>query len=163
MKRSAALRLSTLFAAVAACALAFSPIAHAQKSASAPTFVTVDHPGALTSTSINGINDFDEFVGVYDDAQGNYHAFEGKKGDPHFKPIDYPGAVQTYIFRINNLGEIVGNLLRQKPAISTASCVCPTCSSAGLPSTSRSMCPAQARIRCSATSWAPASAPRPSA
>ncbi len=46
----------------------------------------VDHPGALTSTSINGTNDFDEYVGVYDDAQGNYHGFEGKSMSPPLAP-----------------------------------------------------------------------------
>ncbi|MCW3053050.1 MAG: hypothetical protein JWN14_2220 [Chthonomonadales bacterium] len=108
MKRSS-LRLSTAFSmALAACAVALAPIARAQGAGSKITYATVDYPGAFSSTSINGINDFDEFVGIYDDAQGNYHAFEGKKGSTHFKAIDFPGAVQTYVFRINNLGEVVG-------------------------------------------------------
>lgn len=108
MKRSA-LRLATLFlTAAAACVVAFSPVARAQRPGSRITYTTVDHPGALTQTSINGINDFDEFVGIYDDAQGNVHAFEGHKGSTSYKPIDVPGAVQTYAFRINNWGEVVG-------------------------------------------------------
>ena len=108
MKRSA-LRISTLFfTAVAACAVAFSPVAQAQKPGPRLSFSTIDHPGALTTTSITGINDFDEFVGIYDDAQGHFHAFECTKGDSQLEPIDYPGAVQTYVFRINNIGEIVG-------------------------------------------------------
>ena len=108
MKRSA-LSLSTLFfAAVAACTVALSPFAQAQGATSKISYVTVDHPGAATTTSLTCINDFDEYLGFYDDAQGNMHAFEGKKGETHFKPIDYPGAVQTYAFRINSWGEIVG-------------------------------------------------------
>ncbi len=108
MKRSA-FSVSTLFcAAVAACTALVSPVAQAQSTAPKISYMTVDHPGALTTSSLTGINDFDEFVGIYDDAQGHMHGYEGKKGDAHFKPIDYPGAVQTYVFRINNWGEIVG-------------------------------------------------------
>ncbi len=108
MKRSA-LRLSTLFcAALAACAVAFSPVARAQNSAPKMSFVTVDYPGAATTTSVTGINDFDEIVGIYDDVQGHTHSYAGKKGSTHFTPIDYPGAAQTYVFRINNWGQIVG-------------------------------------------------------
>lgn len=104
-----ALRLSALLlTAIAACAAAFSPAARAQKPGAKIAYTKVDVPGALTTTSVNGINDLDEYVGIFDDAQGHMHAFQGKKGTKQFKLIDYPGAVQTYVFRINNLGEVVG-------------------------------------------------------
>ena len=42
-------------------------------------FTTFDYPDAQTVSAINGINEFGEFAGVYDDAQGNYHGFIGRK------------------------------------------------------------------------------------
>ncbi len=72
------------------------------------TYVTIDHAGATTQTSINGINDMNQFVGIYDDSNLNVHGFLGQVGSDQYTPIDYPGAVQTYAFRINNHGVIVG-------------------------------------------------------
>jgi hypothetical protein len=108
------LRLSTLcLAATAALMVAFSSPGRAQGSAPGIRFTTVDHPGAATTTSLTGINDHDEIVGIYDDYQGHMHAYKGKKGDAHYQSIDYPGAVQTYVFRITNVGEIIGTYFDQ--------------------------------------------------
>ena len=111
-----ALRSSSLFFALLA-AYALTPSAHAQTAAAAKkpalTFTTVDYPGATTQTAVDGINDFNDFVGIYDDATRAVHGFLGYKGSTHYTPIDYPGAAQTYLFRINNWGEIVGTYFDQ--------------------------------------------------
>ena len=113
MQRSA-LRHSSLFlTTLAACATLLALPTRAQSAAPRITYVTVDHPGALTQTSVTGINDLNEFVGIYDDAQGKIHGFSGRKGSVRYAPIDYPGAAQTYVFRINNWGEIVGTYFDQ--------------------------------------------------
>ena len=108
MKRSALRPSSRFLTALAACVVALVPAVRASNAAPGITYVSVDHVGALTTTAVNGINDCGEFVGTYDDAQGNFHGFAGQKGTSLFTPIDFPGAVQTYVFRINNWDEIVG-------------------------------------------------------
>ena len=94
------------FAALAACLAVLSP--GALSAAPSITYTTVDYPGAATTTGVGSINDRDEFVGYYDDAQAHFHGFSGRKGSTRYTPIDFPGATQTYLLRINNWGEMVG-------------------------------------------------------
>ena len=108
MQQLALLPFLRRFAARAACAAVLLSTVSALTASPATTFVPVNYPGAVTTTAVNGINDRNEFVGVYDDAQAHFHGFAGHKGSTHFTPIDFPGATQTYLFRINNWDEIVG-------------------------------------------------------
>ncbi|WP_295680886.1 hypothetical protein [uncultured Nevskia sp.] len=71
-------------------------------------YTTVDMPGAASITAVNGLNDFGRFVGVYDDAAGNYHAFQGRIGVASLVKVDYPGAVQTFLISIANDGAMAG-------------------------------------------------------
>lgn len=101
--------LSALFfAALAVGTAALPSAAHAQKAAHHISYVPVDYVGAATTTEVNGINDYGDFVGAYDDAQGNFHGFTGKVGSTLYTPIDFPNSTQTYVVRINNRGEMVG-------------------------------------------------------
>jgi hypothetical protein len=68
-------------------------------------FTTFDFPGG-TNTALNAINDHGRMVGQYTDAGGNRHGFirQGTK----LRPLDVPGANQTFPWGINNAGAIVG-------------------------------------------------------
>lgn len=66
------------------------------------TYATVDFPGAVTTSAINGINDLGGFAGVYDDAHKHYRGFSGHLGNPALTPVDVPGAVQTFVIGVTN-------------------------------------------------------------
>ena len=113
MKRSA-LRLSTLFfTAVAACAVTFSPVAQAQKPGAKISYITVDHPGALTSTAVNGINNSQEVSGFYYDAMQIGHGYiYNKAAKSKFQIIDVPGAVYvSTVGTVNNRKQFVGEFV----------------------------------------------------
>jgi probable HAF family extracellular repeat protein len=57
-------------------------------------------------TSANGINNQDQIVGVYVDADGAEHGFLLSRGT--FTTIDVPNSVTTDAFGINDRGQIVG-------------------------------------------------------
>ena len=59
-----------------------------------------------TRTSPNGINNLDQIVGVYVDANGGEHGFLLSGGT--FTTIDFPNSVTTNAWGINNRGQIVG-------------------------------------------------------
>lgn len=69
------------------------------------TVTTIDYPGGFDSQAY-GVNDCDEIIGVYNDADGNPHAF--RLSDGQFSPLDLDGSVQTVPLSINNRGEVVG-------------------------------------------------------
>ena len=100
------------FAAIG-CALCF---ASASAVAAAPIvdrsagyrYTTVDWPhGFATTSAVNGVNDGADIVGVYDDADGNFHGFVGLRGRPLAR-LDYPGAHQTFLIGISNDKTISG-------------------------------------------------------
>jgi probable HAF family extracellular repeat protein len=76
-------------------------------------FITIDPPGASGAlTAATGINDREQIVGYYLDADGTLHGFLRKKRGI-FTPIDHPDAptepgVGTVALDINNRGQIVG-------------------------------------------------------
>ena len=75
-------------------------------------FHPYDVPGS-TATQIWGINSDGDFVGLYDDANGNEHGFLQRWGEDAPIPIDIPGgppfnATLTDAFAINSAGVIVG-------------------------------------------------------
>jgi hypothetical protein len=55
-----------------------------------------------------GINDAGVAVGLYNDAQGNSHAYEVNQATGVFTAIKIPGDVSTVATGINNNGDIVG-------------------------------------------------------
>ena len=76
------------------------------------TFHSYDVPGSV-ATQTWGINSAADFVGLYDDANGNEHGFLQRWGSATPITIDVPGgspfnATLTDAFAINHRGEIVG-------------------------------------------------------
>jgi probable HAF family extracellular repeat protein len=76
------------------------------------TFRPYDIPGS-TTTQIWGINSDADFVGLYDDADGNEHGFLQQWGEDAAVTIDVPSgppfnATLTDAFAINSAGVIVG-------------------------------------------------------
>ena len=71
-------------------------------------YTTVDMPGAASITSVNGLNDLGRYVGVFDDADGRYHAFQGQVGQTALTRVDYPRAVQTFLISVANDGAMAG-------------------------------------------------------
>jgi hypothetical protein len=75
-------------------------------------FHPYDVPGS-TATQIWGINSDADFVGLYDDANGNEHGFLQRWGEDATLTIDVPSgppfnATLTDAFAINSAGAIVG-------------------------------------------------------
>ena len=78
--------------------------------AAAPTFATIDVPGA-GSTFANGLNNRGQVVGFYrvggqSDASHGFLLDEG-----NFTTVDVPGAFSTQAFGINDRGQIVGDYI----------------------------------------------------
>jgi probable HAF family extracellular repeat protein len=66
---------------------------------------TIEADGAV-STGVNGINNREQAVGAYTDADGAIHGFRWENG--RITTIDIPGAANTVLIDINNRGQIVG-------------------------------------------------------
>lgn len=78
-------------------------------------YQTTDVPNAL-STTINGISDDRQVVGVFTDADRRQHGFRLKGAT--LNVIDYPGAIQTAARGIAPNGDIVGHYrLAGEPAV----------------------------------------------
>jgi uncharacterized membrane protein len=71
----------------------------------APTFSTIDYPGAVFTTS-GGINRFGDVVGHYIDATGINHGYLLHNGT--YTTIDFPGSDGGHVHDINSCGAIVG-------------------------------------------------------
>src|SRR5437867_3862791 len=87
-----------------AAVLVLSVLASTSSSAPAPTFSTIDFPGASFTVAF-GINNRGEIVGKYIFADSTAHAFLLDK--TIFTTIDFPGAF-TQASGINDRGQIVG-------------------------------------------------------
>jgi hypothetical protein len=77
-------------------------------------YTTLDDPLAFEGTSttgiggtyLTGINNAGEIAGQYGDANGHYHGFVVDASHTQFTEIHAPGAVNTQVFGINNLGQV---------------------------------------------------------
>jgi hypothetical protein len=78
------------------------------------TFTTLDNPLAFygaqnasgsSGTVLPGINNAGEIAGQYGDVNGHSHGFVVDPTHTQFTEIDAPGAVNTQVFGINNLGQ----------------------------------------------------------
>ena len=69
------------------------------------TYSSFDFPSGTETTAI-GINDSNEIVGYFVDANGAYHGFIYSNGA--FSQVDVAGALGTQITRIKNNGRITG-------------------------------------------------------
>jgi len=74
-------------------------------SMAAPTWTTIDVPGAIATVAYK-INTAGQVVGYYTDSGGLLHGFLLSGGT--FTTIDYPGARNTVAAGINDSGQIVG-------------------------------------------------------
>ncbi len=101
------------------------------------TFTSIDYPGA-TQTRAHGINSSGDIVGLYTDASGT-HGYLLRGGQfasidvpgsgsskpsasdavnsPDFTVIDFPGALSTQAWGINDAGDIVGYYTVEGPVI----------------------------------------------
>jgi len=70
---------------------------------------TIAYPGAA-GTDAYGVNDFDDMIGLYQDADGSSHAFTRRHG--HYANADIAGGLQTVPLSINDSGTIVGEYVR---------------------------------------------------
>ncbi len=73
-------------------------------------FIPLQYPGAGDSTTVSGINGLGQVVGFYQDATGLSHGFLWSQADG-YSTIDYrgnPGVLGTYLYSINNNGQILG-------------------------------------------------------
>jgi uncharacterized membrane protein len=77
-------------------------------------FTTFDVPTAApASTQALGVNESGHVVGAYLDAAGNEHGFLALGAT--FTTIDFPGAMDTSVWRINAARQIVGNYFDTSP------------------------------------------------
>jgi probable HAF family extracellular repeat protein len=72
-------------------------------------FRTIEHPDAATTTLAFGINNRGQIVGYYDDADGRLHGFLRTRHG-RYRTIDAPGAYATAATRINDRGQITGDV-----------------------------------------------------
>ena len=70
-------------------------------------FIKFDAPKAVGETAPNSINNRGQIAGAYYDASRGIHGFLRDKAG-RFTTIDVPGAKGTGIYKINDLGQIVG-------------------------------------------------------
>src|SRR5436189_1707219 len=88
---------------LAGMALAFFGLA--SHAVAAPTFVTLDYPGAVF-TAADDINANGQISGWYIDPSGVFHGFVLDNG--LYTSIDFPGAGHTSVLGLNALGDVVG-------------------------------------------------------
>jgi probable HAF family extracellular repeat protein len=69
-------------------------------------FATIDAPGGVNGTIINGINARGQLAGSYIDAGGMFHGFFDNKG--YFTTLYPPGSIRTVCGFINAQGQVVG-------------------------------------------------------
>src|SRR5438034_2505816 len=91
----------------AGCILAAFLIASAPLVVAQGTYTQFDDPIAVQGTYGTGINTAGDIVGTWLDSGGDAHGFMLSGGI--YTTIDYPGAADTYLTGINDLGQIVGH------------------------------------------------------
>jgi hypothetical protein len=72
-------------------------------------FKTINVPGAAATRAVRGINARGDIVGNINDSESRFHGYlliDGK-----FRQIDYPGSTHTFVYSINNAGDIGGEFL----------------------------------------------------
>jgi probable HAF family extracellular repeat protein len=69
-------------------------------------FTTINAPGAVNGTVLNGVNVFGQLAGSYIDDGGMFHGFFDNRG--YFTTIDPPGSIRTVNGFINTQGQVVG-------------------------------------------------------
>jgi hypothetical protein len=69
----------------------------------------INVPGEKTTDLVSGINNADDVVGWYEDANGVTHGYERAADGTFTFPIDFPGGVGTRPTSINDKGWIVGS------------------------------------------------------
>ena len=84
--------------------------------------VLLDVPGA-TLTEATGINDFNQIVGDYRDAQGQFHGFFWDNGLFLTFDVPFPGARSTGPSSINNVGQITGSYLTTTHQLSSPTAI----------------------------------------
>jgi uncharacterized membrane protein len=77
------------------------------RAVAAPTFTTLDYPGAVF-TAADDINNGGEVVGWYVDTSGITHGFVVDTESGEWTSIDFPGAPYSSVYGINDRGDIVG-------------------------------------------------------
>ena len=73
------------------------------------TFVSMEYPGGVLRTEAAGINDDGLIVGYYSSDNLNIRHGFLYDGDT-YSTLDYPGATYTFLYDINNLGQIIANI-----------------------------------------------------
>ena len=69
-------------------------------------FTTINAPGGVNGTVINGVNMFGQLAGSYIDDGGIFHGFFDNRG--YFTTIDPSGSIRTVNGFINTQGQVVG-------------------------------------------------------
>jgi uncharacterized membrane protein len=82
------------------------------------TFRTLSAPGGVSGTWAQAINDWGDVVGVYFDADFAAHDFLLRDGK--FTSIEVPGALETEVRSIDNLGRMSGNYVACTPDVCNA-------------------------------------------
>jgi len=76
---------------------------------SSVAFVSMEYPGGVLRTEAAGINDDGLIVGYYSSDNLNIRHGFLYDGDT-YSTLDYPGATYTFLYDINNLGQIIANI-----------------------------------------------------
>jgi len=69
-------------------------------------FMTIG-PKDSQNAYAEGINNAGLVTGFYEDSSSDYHGFVWQNGT--FQKVDYPGAVDTFLYGVNNLGVAIGS------------------------------------------------------
>ena len=70
------------------------------------SFTMLPDPTGAGLVIANGINNNGLIAGFYSDPQGLHHGFTYQNG--HYRTVDDPGASDTYIYGVNDHGDVVG-------------------------------------------------------
>jgi probable HAF family extracellular repeat protein len=100
------MQIQTIHKSFRLCATTFALTIAAISAASAQEIITIDVPGA-TSTSAWGVNAYRDVVGVYVTPDKNNHGFLWRLGK--ITTIDFPGAPGSHAWGINSRGDIAGD------------------------------------------------------
>jgi hypothetical protein len=80
------------------------------------TYTQIDYPGAANGTLCRGIDAAGNIIGSYEDAVFDSHSF--LLSGSTYTTTNYPGAASTWVFGVNNIGQIVGYSNANKPPVS---------------------------------------------